>query len=170
MQVPQDPDFKKRPDITAFNLPNYGRPILLDVMITCPVPSRGGHINIPQASRKLRAANSAFNAKQNKYADVVKDGTYGFVPLIFESTGTLHPVTRKLLVQVIKAGANRDGRPFGSHCFFWMSALQVALQRSIACGFLKRAASVNGRVVRTWDTSPDFITDFRSPIRNRIRD
>ena len=39
MQVPQDPDSKKRPDITAFNLPNYGRPILLDVMISCPVPS-----------------------------------------------------------------------------------------------------------------------------------
>ena len=76
----------------------------------------------------LRAANKSFQEKMRKYEHVAKANDLGFIPIVFETTGRMHPVARSLLVDVIQRTAKERGAPFTSVWKYWISSLMLGLQ------------------------------------------
>ena len=105
-----DPDDAKRTDISALNLPGRTAKQLLDIRITSCIPSiYPESLTLKQAKIPLRAANSSFKEKMKKYEKRAKDIGLGFIPIVFETTGRMHPDTRALLVEVIQKAATEKG-------------------------------------------------------------
>jgi hypothetical protein len=160
MQTPIRPDSNERPDLTVHNLAESNKPHFLDIQITSPVPACGGPISAAHAQTPLRAASSAAKDKERKYRDAVQATGFGFIPIIFETTGSMTSDTLKLLRNNIQAAAKDKGIPFGTLWQFWISSLQVVLQRSLAAGILKRSSSLRGRTTGTFETSQWHIAEF----------
>ena len=47
-----------------------------------------------------------------KYEQAATAIGLGFIPIVFETTGRMHPVTRSLLVDVIQSAAKEKFQPF----------------------------------------------------------
>jgi len=112
-----DPNTRRRPDITAYNLPSSNQPHVLDVQVTSPVPPNGGALTLEQARAPLRAANKAAEQKRAKYRTLVSANHLGFLPLIFETTGTMHDEVEKLLSENLKSVSKQTGICFTTFFF-----------------------------------------------------
>ena len=93
-----NPNDNKRPDISIINPSGTTTSkLLLDVAVTCPISGAQGGIHSTithqQAIQPGRMAASMYNVKQRKYQQVVQQCRFSFKPIIFESTGYVHPET-----------------------------------------------------------------------------
>ena len=142
-----DPTNGKRPDLSAFNLPKLAGKQALDIQITSPIPSGSGHDSLSesQAGKPLRAATKAFQKKQSVYQKICDNNAIGFLPIIFESTGRLHPTTEDLLKNSLQKAAEVRQVEFSRLWKFWMSSLMMLLQSSLAEGIWVRSNSIFGR-------------------------
>jgi hypothetical protein len=155
-----DPNNNQRADITCFNLVNSSRPHTLDVQMTSPVPANGAPITMAQAKTPLRAANIAATRKERTYREIAPANNLGFIPVIFEITGSLHDQILKLLRVHLQSASATKAIPFAALWKYWMSSLQIVLQRSLANSIIKRAKSIYGHFEETFDTSRAFMLDF----------
>jgi len=128
------PKSKKRLDIViAEGQLGSDKKILLDVTITNPVNSHTRGRRVSQNS----AAIHAHTKKLNKYSAYAADENCVVKPMVWESTGSLHPDT----IHLLKCVAGVDG---SNVCLdsknlyrYWMRMISVTLQRSIARAFIK---------------------------------
>ena len=106
-----DADDNKRPDISIMNpLPHQvqqdQRKLVLDVSVTCPLQYnlQGTLTTITrrQANKKGPAAETAFKVKNKKYLERATRNKLGFLPIIFESTGRVHPKSLELFKTIAK--------------------------------------------------------------------
>jgi hypothetical protein len=157
-----DPDDAKRTDISALNLPGRTAKQLLDIRITSCIPSiYPESLTLKQAKIPLRAANSSFKEKMKKYEKRAKDIGLGFIPIVFETTGRMHPVTRALLVEVIQKAATEKGAPFASVWKYWISSLMIALQVNLSEGIFERCSNIYGRMFdETFESRQEVIVDI----------
>jgi hypothetical protein len=154
------PDTKKRMDITAFGLPNYDRTVLLDIGVTSPVPPNGGILSVPDSRSKLRAAEHYVYQKNHKYRQIADANNFGFLPLIFEATGAMHPSAIILLKSVLEQAANARNLPFIAAWRFWISSLVICIQRGLARAILVRSRNVRGFSCSSYQTSNQSILGF----------
>ncbi len=103
-----DPNDNHIPDLTVMNLTDSVFPqVLLDVPITSPLTGAlyGQLENVESrkvAGQQERMARNCFQEKTNKYrARVVANG-FGYVPIIFESSGHIHDQSKKFLQASVK--------------------------------------------------------------------
>jgi hypothetical protein len=89
------------PDLTVMNPADSAFPqVLLDVSITSPLTGAlygqlDNAVSRKLAGQQKKMANKRFQEKTNKYrARVVANG-FGFVPIIFESSGRIHDQSKK---------------------------------------------------------------------------
>ena len=157
-----DPEDGKRVDISALNLPGKTVKQLLDVRITSCIPSINPEsLTIAKAKIPLRAANKSFDEKMRKYEQAATAIGLGFIPIVFETTGRMHPVTRSLLVDVIQRAAKERGAPFPAVWKYWISSLMLGLQIKLAEGILERCRNIYGRMFEeTFESNHDVIVEM----------
>jgi hypothetical protein len=109
-----DPNDRHIPDLTVINPTDSAFPqVLLDVSITSPLTGAlygqlDNAVSRQLAGQQERMAKKRFQEKTYKYrARVIANG-FGFVPIIFESSGHIHNQSKKILqVSVKKAMETR---------------------------------------------------------------
>jgi hypothetical protein len=98
-----------------------------------------------QAKQDFRAGNKAFASKQQKYGAMTAAANLGFLPLVFEITGRIHPATKEVLRSILaKSSENRSAPPIAMWRF-WISALQIQLQKALADSIIKLSFQINGK-------------------------
>ena len=140
------PKSKRRLDIvvTEGQLGSDKR-LLLDVTITNPVNSHTRNARVGQDA----ASNAAYTKKIDKYSEHAEAVNCIVKPVVFESTGRLHPETTKLFKRI--AGIE-DGSKYldDTNLYrYWMRVISVTLQRGLARAFLvgrKRLMSNNYKI------------------------
>jgi hypothetical protein len=157
----QDPDNEMRADISAFNLPDHGGTVLLDVRLTSPVPANDGPLTRRAAARRFRAGELSFKEKRRTYQALAERSNLGFEAIVFEITGQMHESTRLLLDSCLRQAARIRNAPFKVLWHYWISTLMFTLQRNMADGILQRSADIYGRKFKEfYETSPETIEGF----------
>ena len=155
-----NPDDGCRPDIKVLGLSD--RPLLLDVTVTSPVPP-----NNPQ-SLSFSDAKIPLRQSKRRHLDKIKD--YGhkstlsnmdFLPIVFESTGNLHPDAVNLFVRVINRYCRDKNAPFDPVWRFLISLIGISFQKSIADCILNRSYNINSHQQPTnTEFDDDKVHDF----------
>jgi hypothetical protein len=99
-----DEDNGNRPDITIFNHPDHPGKFFLDVRLSSPVPANSGRLELSDAKKKFRSGNKAFSEKVKAYKHATDQGL-GFLPIIFETTGQMHPDTQLFFMSCLEQAA-----------------------------------------------------------------
>jgi hypothetical protein len=155
-----NPDSNLRPDIVAYNLPSTNLPHVLDIQLTAPVPSNSGVLTPSQARTPLRAAKRAAINKIKKYEDIATANNLGFLPFIIEITGRLHPQAEALLKESIDRASDCRGIKAAILWKYWVSSLQIVMQRALADSIIVRAHKLVGGFQENADTYPVRLSDF----------
>ena len=134
--------------------------MLLDVTIASIFPgvadisSPAAHsLSLDRARLSLRAANEAYEKKMTKYNDIALENNYRFMPLAFESSGSMHPQTRQFINTVAKHASNVKKIPENILLNYMLKVISANIQKSIAKSIVARSLQINNR------TSSAFLTD-----------
>jgi hypothetical protein len=133
-------DNRLRPDITARNFPGAATPIAFDIRITSAVPANTHDVSNTLANDPLAPSKSlraSWNEKMHKYSQLARANNIGFVPLVFDVCGRMHPDSKIVFTTCLREASRVRNIPFSKVWHFWMSSLQIILQRSIISGMDK---------------------------------
>jgi hypothetical protein len=157
-----DPENGKRPDISALNLPGKTVKYLLDVRLTSPIPAINPEsLTLAQAKIPCRAANKAFAEKMKKFHEDASNNNLGFLPVIFEITGKMHPEVRTLLHSIVSQKSKQNSAPFAAIWKYWISSLMMTLQKKLVEGILERCFNIYGsRFEETYESNRQAIIEI----------
>jgi hypothetical protein len=124
-------------------------------MITGPVSSKA--LSRTSALQEFRAANSAYSKKQLSYRDIASANNFDFVPLIFESTGKIHPETVGFLNSMLESAADGDKKRLGALKRFWYGVLSFSLQKFLAQALMARIHDINGKSIFVYNLQQSYI-------------
>ena len=162
-----DPDNNQRPDLSIENNFHESKKVVCDISITHPYPILGSRIlNRNQALQDSRAADLAYNIKNNKYKVTCEANNLEFIPLIFESTGKLHSVTKSFFdktLNILKNNNNNNEKQQSNLYFYWSARLSCCIQKCLAETFLLKSIKVTCNTIINHKNSDDFIGSFRLP-------
>ena len=152
-------DNNQRPDLSIWNMPHKDKKVVCDINVTCPVPVKySTALSVNQAKRAGRAADASHRLKNNKYALVAHANNLEFQPLIFESTGRMHPECASFLKSAITKMSQDNSKLSSVFTNFWMSRISCTLQKGISAAILNRSDVINGNLVR--ETNYEFGSSF----------
>jgi len=151
-------------DLVVYNPTNSSHSQLgLDVAVTDPIPgAKTGllHINNKQMAIEENRANKVrYNEKVNKYKNDAVTVDMGLQPIVFESTGRIHPDSGKYIAQLAKTASDVKKIPHSVRYNYFMKRLSAVLQRGIAKCILLRVMSVNSHTNLGY-TDPSFDPDL----------
>jgi hypothetical protein len=143
------PNSKRRPDLSIFNHPKYyPNKIIVDVAFAHPIPIDGKKVlTRNEALVPSRAANAAFNRKNNSYSVISEEAGLKFLPLIFETTGRMHKETEIFIKELVVLAS--QGVPKAAHNaiqHFWFGKISCTLQKSLASTILDKSRVINGKL------------------------
>ena len=99
-------------------------------------------------------------ASLRKYKHALDQG-FGFLHIIFETTGQMHHETLPFFVTCLEQASRVRQIPFNVLWKYWMSTLMFTLQRSMAQGIIGRSSEIyGGRFKETYETSRGAVRDF----------
>ena len=137
--------------------------MILDVSVTHPVPITSKKVlSKNHALQSCRAANLCYRRKVNKYGAISEANNLEFLPLIFETTGKMHPKTEtfldRTLTEIIK---RRDPVVSSVLNFYWYSRVSCCIQKCIADAILTKSRNVNGNLIhsRNWYFIENFLAN-----------
>jgi hypothetical protein len=147
-----NPESGLRADISILNPPNQDKKMLLDIMVTNPIPgSQSGfqnlnnNLTLEQAKQKQRQGLVAFNIKNNKYLQIYADNGLGFLPIVFESTGMVFDRSLKFFKKVAKYAAMEKRIPDERIFNYMMTSLSVVFQKCFAQTIIDKTFEINGK-------------------------
>jgi len=159
------PDSHMRPDITLYNNFHPNKRVVCDIAVTHPYPITGATLlTRDQALRQFRAAESTYQRKKTVYQALCDANNLEFRPLIFESTGKLHPECRSFfdrVINIMTAGEHSYITSLTKH--YWSSRISCCIQKCIADAFLKKSRNINGNLIRNCRYSEPFLGSYRLP-------
>jgi hypothetical protein len=146
-----DPENNQRPDLYNYNAPDFNKPVVADVCITCPRIPVAAATPLPlSAARKPgRAAEVARNGKETKYktaCDANANDGLELLPLIIESTGRIGEPCNAFLIIVLMS-YSKDNEPVYRQsllCRLSRLSLSCCLQTSIAASIDNRSKLIDG--------------------------
>ena len=103
------------------------------------------------ALHEYRAANATYSKKQSSYRNIASANNLDFVPLIFESTGKIHPETVTFLNDMLEDCAA------GDNSRFWYGVISFSLQKHIAQSLLARIQDINGNSIFKYNLQQSFM-------------
>jgi hypothetical protein len=132
-------DNNTRPDITILNPLDPGMTkLLLDVGVTSPLTGAvEGRHRLP-----LQSAQAMFASKNATYLEVSRASGFGFLPIIIESTGYIHPESKAFIEQLASRIAEVKRIPAKIIANFFFKRLSICLQRGIASSIDERIINV----------------------------
>eukprot|EP00388_Colpodella_angusta_P035283 GDKK01035513.1.p1 GENE.GDKK01035513.1~~GDKK01035513.1.p1 ORF type:complete len:414 (-),score=10.75 GDKK01035513.1:91-1332(-) len=107
--------------------------MLLDVTVTNPVNSHTRKHRVPQDT----AGNAAHALKIKTYGEHATAANCFLQPVVFESTGRLHPDTIKLFKKIAGVDCNDASHTDKIYYQYWMRMMSVTLQKGFARAFIK---------------------------------
>jgi hypothetical protein len=154
-----------RPDISILNMPFGLSHHLFDVRIANSLEGTvSGKIKVPRdadASKVLLLAEPAFQEKNRDYKKKSTKSQCGFTPIIFMSTGGVHPVSKKIIYDLAKHASDTViNLPSRTIYLYVMRACSVALQRGLAKAINKRILNINSRSLGSARRRFEQHTDF----------
>ena len=91
-----------RPDLSLFELPFDPRNVILDISSTAPIPIFGNapftRADTAMARQPMRAAEARYKQKLDTYDAIATANNLKFHPIIFETTGSIHPESLKFIM------------------------------------------------------------------------
>jgi hypothetical protein len=138
---------QKRPDISIFNahLIGYEKKVILDLSVASPLNGAANGTLQPlsrSAANSFHAANIRTNQKFSKYKTLANNNNLIFIPLIFETSGAIHPLGEKFLKKVAKVGADLNYIPYHIFYNYIMKTLSCAFHRSISSNLNMRISQI----------------------------
>ena len=110
----------------------------------------------------------AFKGKNGTYKNVAHQNGLSFLPIIFESTGRLHPSAVQFFRSVAQFAEEPLKIPKATLYGYMMKRLSCTLQRGIANSILSRISAIKGHQSRVMRKSYTHSHDFVST-HHRIR-
>lgn len=138
---------KSRPDISVKNPIHSGKnELFLDISIATPYaniqkgtklhPPKNTsthHVDLPLCKLALRAAQNRFRDKMSKYANAMQTRPDAeFLPIVFETSGAMHPAATSLLKTYAKHAAGIQKIPHDILYNYFLKLISVAFNRSLA--------------------------------------
>ena len=155
-----NPEDSCRPDIKVLGLSD--RPLLLDVTVTSPVPANNPHtLSFSDAKIPLRQSKRRHQTKVKDYECKSIQNNMDFLPIVFESTGNMHPDAVNLLKKVVNRYCRDKNAPFEPVWRFWISLIGISFQKSLANCILNRSYNINSHQHPTkQEMDDDKVRDF----------
>ena len=147
----KDPSCNMRPDISIHNMPFDQEHHLFDVKVAASLEGvQSGKIKVPKdkdASTHILLAQKSFDEKNRDYRSRSTNSECGFTPIIYMSTGSVHPESRKIIHKLAKkASGTVIHLPARTIYLYTMRACSVALQKGVARAINMRILNMNSRV------------------------
>ena len=161
------PNSRKRPDITTSNFPTCTKSkLVLDISMAHPIPilALNTSLSKPQALVKDRAAIKRHRDKCRKYTEIANANNLEFLPLIFETTGRMHPDTSNFFNVTVNKMANTMDIPPANLHLFWSARIACCIQKSLVGAILSRSRIINGRLTRermNFELAHEFMGAFQ---------
>jgi hypothetical protein len=132
------------------------------VRLTSPIPAINPEsLTLAQAKIPCRAANKAFAEKMKKFHEDASNNNLGFLPVIFEITGKMHPEVRTLLHSIVSQKSKQNSAPFAAIWKYWISSLMMTLQKKLVEGILERCFNIYGsRFEETYESNRQAIIEI----------
>ena len=93
-------------------------------------------------------ADKAFTTKNGKYLDIATQNGLSFLPIIFESTGRIHPQGLKFFEAIADHAAEVKKINKGIIFNFIMNKLSCVYQKNLANNINSRLNTINGHQTR----------------------
>ena len=139
----------KRPDITIQQLGLDVKTVHADVTITNSLAGRNNatcsNQSLPTLSKQGWAADKAAAAKNSKYRALCARNDSKFIPIVFESSGHMHPEFLKLLAHITDHASNTRKIPAHVLYRYHINTISVILHRCLADAMIRRSAQVLGK-------------------------
>jgi hypothetical protein len=157
-----DPECGKKPDVSIFNPPILDnllgigdgriRKLVLDFQVTDPLPGSASGVFKPMsqylAEKANHMADMAFATKNRKYLNIATENGLSFLPIIFESTGRIHPKSLKFFEAIADHAAEVKKINKGIVFAFIMNKLSCVFQKNLASNINSRLDTINGHQTR----------------------
>jgi hypothetical protein len=142
------PDCNLRPDMSIYNY-HYHK-VVADVSVTHPIPiSSSTVLSRNAALQPCRAAEKARRRKIAKYSTVSDANNLEFLPIIFETTGKMHPETEIFVKEILQKAC--EDIPLVHHSVlhsYWYTRISCSIQKSVAEAILTKSRVVNGKLTQ----------------------
>jgi hypothetical protein len=134
----------KRPDITIYNHNGGGQRLLLDTSCTTTLHvTRAGELNLPiHATNTGQAAQAMFDKKNDGYLQLCTTAGFGFLPIVFETNGSVHKDVIKLLDDTSKRAADTSCIPAATLYNYYLKLLSISLQKGLAASITTKLSFV----------------------------
>ena len=99
------------------------------------------------ALQPSRAANAAFNRKNNSYSVISEQAGLKFLPLIFETTGRMHEDTESFIKELLDLVC--QALPKSAHSairHFWFGTISATIQKAICNTIMDKSRVINGKL------------------------
>ena len=137
----------------------------MDVAFAHPIPIDGKKVlTRNEALAPSRAANAAFNRKNNSYSVISEEAGLKFLPLIFKTTGRMHKETEVFIKELVVLAS--QGLPKSAHNaiqHFWFGKISCTIQKSlVASTILDKSRVINGKLTHQSNlrASEDFLANL----------
>jgi hypothetical protein len=119
-----------------YNAPDFNKPVVADVCITCPVPvAASAPLSLTDARKPGRAAQLARSGKETKYKAAYDTNRLELLPICIESTGARWgKACDDFFKKVLKANSKGNESVYRASSNYWLSR-----QKSIAASIVNRS-------------------------------
>ena len=134
-----DPNCDLRPDVSLIHPPKSSKErLLLDISVTHP--SLGNSVS--------SAAEIRINQKLAKYLQLSNSSGYDFLPVVFESSGSLHWSAQLLLKRIADHASGPRKIPKDTLLRFFEKRISMAFQNALTSALSMRLLAINAHSSR----------------------
>ncbi len=160
-----------RPDLSLFDLPFEPRNVILDISSTAPIPIFG---NAPftrvMARQSMRAADARYQQKMDTYDAIATANNLKFHPIIFETTGSMHPESQKFIMKLLEV-FNHHYQGGALLKKYWLDRISCSYQHQVAKAIRDKLSYLKGQryCQGVFENRPNYINEYGSiclPISN----
>ena len=165
-----NPFNNRRPDVSIMNpLQKHtsgDNKLLLDAEVTNPVPGsksgKQGALTMGKARQEGSKAEEAFKGKNKEYLEIATANGLSFLPIIFESTGRVHPKAMEFFKDIAKHKEEITKIPKDRTYGWMMNRLSCVLMHAIAKCLNTKIAAITSHISRAQETRPEFSAGYIS--------
>jgi hypothetical protein len=148
------PTSGRRPGDVTIPLWSQGKGLAIDVAVTCPFNRKAVRSSSP-------CEDYAAQQKHGKYDASFRGKNYLFAAVVFETTGAINEEGARVLSQLARFAAKRQGREFSSFCGRAWVRFSCNLQRSVSQAILNR---LEGSPVEVAASPERFVLELPSSV------
>jgi hypothetical protein len=153
-----DPENNQHPDLMLYNVPDFNKPVVANVYITCPIPvAASAPLPLSAARKPGRAAEMARKGTETKYKTACDTNRLELLPICIESIGRWGKTCDDFFRKVLNTYGKDNESVHRAYSNYWLSRLSCCLQKSIDALIVNRSMLINGDMLH----NPNYINLMR---------